>query len=283
VLETSGTAAAVPANSVQVNEIIGDQLGLYRHLHDTLGSLHDARRRLELALRTEAEALEDLKHQLVSPMRTAVSRTESVLRSGRFDGRVEAQLKAVRGLCRKASRVAMSAGVFATLSRGQQPVSKPERIGVDDLVRLLIAAADDAQVLGDPRRGIRFEVDRDSVRALGRRLVNVDTSFLQQCVGNVLDNAAKYGYEGTRVSISGAVGVTALTLAVTSTGIPLRPTELPHVVQRNWRSDTARSTTGEGSGLGLWIVDHLIRAMGGRTLIDANAELTTVRLVLPIA
>lgn len=282
VLETSGPAAAVPANSVQVNEIIGDQLGLYRHLQDTLGSLHDARRRLELALRTEAEALEDLKHQLVSPMRTAVSRTESVLRSGRFDGRVEAQLKAVRGLCRKASRVAMSAGVFATLSRGQQPVSKPERIGVDDLVRLLIAAADDAQVLGDPRRGIRFEVDRDSVRALGRRLVNVDTSFLQQCVGNVLDNAAKYGYEGTRVSISGAVGATALTVAVTSTGIPLRPSELPHVVLRNWRSDTARSTTGEGSGLGLWIVDHLIRAMGGRTLIDANAELTTVRLVLPI-
>ena len=141
VLETSGTAAVVPANSAQVNEIIGDQLGLYRHLHDTLGSLHDARRRLEAALRTEADALEDLKHQLASPLRTAASRTDSVLRSGRFDGRVEAQLKAVRGLCRKASRVAMAAGVFATLSRGQQPVSKPERIGVDDLVRLLIAAA----------------------------------------------------------------------------------------------------------------------------------------------
>ena len=164
VLETSGPAARIPANSAQVNEIIGDQLGLYRHLQDTLGSLHDARHRLELALRTEAEAMEDLKHQLVSPLRTAASRTESVLRLGRFDGRVEGQLKAVRGLCRKASRVAMSAGVFATLSRGEQPVCKPERIGVDDLVRLLIAAADDAQVLGDPRRGIRFEVERESVR-----------------------------------------------------------------------------------------------------------------------
>jgi len=282
VLETSGPAAVVPPNSAQVNEIIGDQLGLYRHLHDTLGSLHDARNRLEAALRTEADAMEDLKHQLASPLRTAASRTDSVLRGGRFDGRVEAQLKAVRGLCRKASRVAMAAGVFATLSRGQRPVSKPERIGVDDLVRLLIAAADDAQVLGDPRRGIRFEVERESVRRMGRRLVNVDTSFLQQCIGNVLDNAAKYGYESTRVDIRADVGPTHLTLAVASTGIPLHPAELPHVMQRNWRGDTARSTTGEGSGLGLWIVDHLTRAMGGRVLIDACAELTTVRLVLPL-
>jgi signal transduction histidine kinase len=282
VLETSGPAAAIPPNSAQINEIIGDQLGLYRHLHDTLGRLRDARDRLELALQTEAEAMEDLKHQLVSPLRTAASRTESVLRGGRFDGRVEAQLKAVRGLCRRASRVAMSAGVFATLSRGQQPVSKPERIGVDDLVRLLIAAADDAQVLSDPRRGIRFEVERDSVRRMGRGLVNVDTSFLQQCVGNVLDNAAKYGYESTHVNISADVGPTHLTLAVASTGIPLHPADLTHVLQRNWRGDTARSTTGEGSGLGLWIVDHLTRAMGGRVLIDASADLTTVRLVLPL-
>jgi signal transduction histidine kinase len=282
VLESSGPATVLPPNSAQVNEIIGDQLGLYRHLHDTLGRLHDARDRLELALRTEADAMEDLKHQLVSPLRTAASRTESVLRGGRFDGRVEAQLKAVRGLCRKASRVAMSAGVFATLSRGQRPVSKPERIGADDVVRLLIAAADDAQVLSDPRRRIRFEVQRESVRRMGRRLVNVDTSFLQQCVGNVLDNAAKYGYESTRVEIDADVGPDHLTLVVASTGIPLHPAELPHVVQRNWRGDTARSTTGEGSGLGLWIVDHLTRAMGGRVLIDACADLTTVRLVLPL-
>jgi signal transduction histidine kinase len=206
-----------------------------------------------------------------------------VLRTGRFDGRAEAQLKAVRGLCRRASRVAMSAGVFATLSRGQRPVSKPERIGVDDLVRLLIAAADDAQVLSDPRRGITFEVDRESVRRMGRRLTDVDTSFLQQCVGNVLDNAAKYGYEGTRVHIGAEVGETTLTLAVASTGIPLQPAELPHVVARNWRGEAARTTTGEGSGLGLWIVDHLTRAMGGGVLIDACADLTTVRLVFPLA
>ena len=88
VLETTGPATAPPDNSVQVNEIISDQLGLYRHLRDALGRLRDARKHLELALRTEAEAMEDIKHQLVSPLRAAANRTEFVLRSGRFDGRV---------------------------------------------------------------------------------------------------------------------------------------------------------------------------------------------------
>ena len=74
-----------------------------------------------------------------------------------------------------------------------------------------------------------------------------------------------------------------LTRAGASTGTPLRPAELPHVVAGGRRGDMARSTTGEGSGLGLWIVDHLTRAMGGRLVVDARADLTTVRLLLPIA
>ena len=150
-------------------------------------------------------------------------------------------------------------------------------------MRLLIAAADDAQVLSDPRRGIRFEVERESVRRMGRRLVNVDTSFLQQCVGNVLDNAAKYGYEGTRVNISADVGPTDLTLAVASTGIPLHPAELPTSCNGTGAATPRAAPRGRAPAWGSGYVDHLTRAMGGRVLIDACADLTTVRLVLPLA
>jgi signal transduction histidine kinase len=226
--------------------------------------------------------MEDLKHQLVSPLRTATSRAELVLASRRFDPRAEGQLKAIRGLCRKASRVAMSAGVFATLSKGEQPAPKPEPFGVDDLLRTLIAAADDAQVLGDPRRGITFEVDRASVRGLGRRLVRVDASFLQQCVGNTLDNAAKYAYRDTVVQIGAVVGTDVLRLCITSTGLPLAQADLERCLQRNWRGTAARATTGEGSGLGLWIADNLMRAMGGRIMLAAASDRTTVRLELPV-
>jgi signal transduction histidine kinase len=230
--------------------------------------------------------MEDLKHQLVSPLRAVTNRAELVLASRRFDPRAEGQLRAIRGLCRKASRVAMSAGVFATLSKGESPVPKLVPFSADDLLRMLIAAADDAQVLGDPRRGITFTVDRGSVRTLGRQLVRVDASFLQQCVGNVLDNAAKYAYRDTLVQIEASVGATAgieaLTLGTTSTGLPLDPADLTRCLHRNWRGAAALAATGEGSGLGLWIADNLMRAMNGRIGLRAESERTTVRLELPL-
>ncbi|MGH3910992.1 MAG: sensor histidine kinase, partial [Pseudonocardiaceae bacterium] len=276
VLQATGRAGELPANSAQVCGIVADQLGLYRHLQK-------AQQVLQASLRSQAETMEDLKHQLASPLRTATDRTDLVIRSGRFDTRAEAQLKAVRGLCRKAGRVAMSAGVFAALSRDRQPTPKTELLGVDDLLRLLIAAADDAQVLSNPVLGIAFDVDRDSVRQLGRRLVHVDASFLQQCIGNVLDNAGKYGYPNTRVSIAGAVTDDHLAIEVTSTGLPLDPRDTARCLQRNWRGELARNTTGEGSGIGLWIVDHLIRSMKGKVQLRPAGDATTVRLVLPLA
>ncbi len=276
VLQATGPAAQLPANSAQVCEIIADQLGLYRQLQQ-------ARQALQATMRSQAETMEDLKHQLASPLRTATDRTDLVIRSGRFDTRAEAQLKAVRGLCRKARRIAMSAGAFAALSKGQQPQPKTELLGTDDLLRLLIAGADDAQVLSNPMLGITFQVDRDSVRQLGRRLVHIDMSFLQQCIGNVLDNAGKYGYPNTCVRIGAAVTDSHFAINVTSTGIPIDPSDTARCLQRNWRGEMARNTTGEGSGIGLWIVDHLMRSMNGTVQLRPEGDTTTVQLVLPLA
>jgi signal transduction histidine kinase len=137
-------------------------------------------------------------------------------------------------------------------------------------------------VLSNPRRGIRFEVDRDSVRGLGRRLIDVDASFLQQCVGNLLDNAAKYAYPDTRAEIRVDTTPTHMNVTVASTGLPLSPRDALRCLQRNWRGDIARSATGEGSGIGLWIVDSLMTAMGGRVTVQPVDDLTTVRLKLPL-
>jgi signal transduction histidine kinase len=282
-LTATGSGSSLPPYSVQVCEIMGDQLGLYRHLEHTMSRLHEARHNLKASLRGQAEAMEDLKHQLVSPLRTATDRTDLVLRIGRLDTRAQAQLRAVRGLCRKATRVAMSAGVFAALSKDQLPSPRNELVGVDDLLRMLIATADDAQILSNPRMGTTFDVDRDSMRQLQRQLVHADMSFLQQCVGNLLDNAAKYSYPGTQVRIAGAVAKRELALEVTSTGMPLDATDAARCLERNWRGPEARSWTGEGSGIGLWIVDNLMRSMKGRIEVEPVAETTTVRLIMPVA
>ena len=149
-------------------------------------------------------------------------------------------------------------------------------------MRLLIAAADDAQMLSDARRRIRFDVDRESIRSLGRQLVGLDRTFVEQCIGNLLDNAVKYSYPNTRVDISGSVGRREFIIAVTNTGLPLKTDDLDHALQRNWRGDLARSATGEGSGLGLWIVDNLMRSMHAKVEIIPDEDQTTARLTIPL-
>jgi signal transduction histidine kinase len=283
VVEVFGATPTLPPNSPQVCEIIGDQLGLYQYLQQTHDHLQDARTKLQSAVRGQAEALEDLEHQLVGPLIIATNRTERVLAGGRYDSRSEAQLRAVRGLCRKASRVALSAGVFAVLSKGNAPVPKLELMGVDDLVRLLIAAADDAQLLSNPKRNIEFTVQRDSVRDLGRRLIQADRSFLEQCVGNLFDNAAKYSYVDTTVVARGTMFGGNFGIRVTSTGLAMTPAEAARCLERNWRGVAARTSTGEGSGLGLWIVDSLMQAMHGTVRVLPGGDETTVLLSFPLA
>jgi signal transduction histidine kinase len=283
VLSARGADGTLPPNSTQVCQIIADQLGLYHFLRETLRDLRDTQKALERILASQAMALEDIKHQLVSPLVAATVKTEGILQSGRFDGRTDVHLRAVRGLCRRAGRVALSAGIFSMLSKGQLPSPKSELLSVDELLRLMILCADDAQVLIDPRRKIRVDVDRSSFRSVGRRLVQADRSFLEQCVGNLVDNAAKYSYDGTTVGICGTVAEASLAICVSSCGIPIQPADVDRCLRRNWRGRAARTATGEGSGLGLWIVDNLIRSMAGAVDIAVAGDATAVSLRLPFA
>jgi signal transduction histidine kinase len=283
VLSVFGRCATVPANALQACEILGDQLGLYLHLRQALQRLQETRSTLQATSRSQAEALEDLEHQLGGPLLVATERVDLVIHHGRLDGRTESQLRAVRGLCRKAMRVAMSAGVFAALSKGAPPTPKLELLSADDILRLLISGADDAQLLSNPRRRIRFDVERDEIRALGRRLIKADRSFVEQCVGNLLDNAAKYSYEDTVVKVCGATADKSFAVTVTSTGLPVDPVDADRCLRRNWRGTAARVATGEGSGLGLWIADHLMRSMKGTVRVRPVRDSTTVLLTFPLA
>jgi signal transduction histidine kinase len=278
VLNAVGEHGALPPNSPEVCKIVGDQLGLYHYLRRTLTDLRKTKQKLEHTLRSQAEALEDLEHQLVSPLLGATFRTERVLQSARFDNRTEAQLRAIRGLCRKASRVAQSAGVFSVLSRGEFPRARSDYLGIDDLLRLVIGNADDAQLLINPRRHIRIDVDRESLRALNRKLLLADRTFLEQCVGNLLDNATKYSYEQNTVSVGGEIADDSFAIRVSSVGIPMKPEDVENCKKRNWRGKAARVATGEGSGLGLWIVDSLMHSMEGQLDIDADGDITNVSL-----
>jgi two-component system sensor histidine kinase MprB len=98
---------------------------------------------------------------------------------------------------------------------------------------------------------------------------------------NVLDNAAKWSPPG------GHVGVTleansAWHLTVTDQGPGIAPADLPHIFERFYRAESARSMPG--SGLGLAIVRNVVTSHGGSIDVTSSATGggTRVDIVLPL-
>ena len=136
--------------------------------------------------------LEDLNHQLKSPIIQCYARVASILKDELIGERLRSELYAIRGLCGKGRRVTMSIGLFAALARGESILAKPSPLQNDDLIKMLIAAASDNEILVDPSREIRFSVERDTFDVLRSVNVQADQELLEQAVNNIFDNAAKY-------------------------------------------------------------------------------------------
>ena len=113
--------------------------------------------------------------------------------------------------------------------------------------------------------------------------INGDKDMIKQLMRILLDNAIKYTPRGgevhTGVSKSGKMAV--LRIADTGEGIP--PEDLPHIFDRFYRVDKARSRETGGTGLGLSIVKQIVLLHGGTIVPESTVgQGTTFTIQLPI-
>lgn len=93
---------------------------------------------------------------------------------------------------------------------------------------------------------------------------------LKQVLVALVDNALKYTpYEGT-VSLSLTTDEQQALVKVTDTGIGILPEDIPHIFERFYRSDPARSRDRGGSGLGLAIVHSIVREHNGDIQLEST-------------
>jgi signal transduction histidine kinase len=258
-------------------KLLGDQLGLYHSLAITIGRLNEI-------VAKQAQTSADMHHQLKNPIYQALQRVRSLVDCYIADASLERQLFAVRGIIRKADRVVRSMGLFSDLAEGRRPSVKKSKVDPQDLVKLLSESAKDTQLLVADR-DIEFEIDRPSFGVLQEFTVEADAALLEQAANIVLDNAFKYAIGNTTVFIR--VGIhpdkSKFMIEIIDDGIEITADEIRHAPERGWRGAKAKLVTGEGSGIGLWLLDHILRAHEGELEIVPTDEkgLTTVRLWLP--
>jgi len=110
-----------------------------------------------------------------------------------------------------------------------------------------------------------------------------DHDRLEQVVINILSNAHKYTPENGKITVYVGVMFSEVYMKVVDTGIGIPNDEIPHIFERFYRVDKARSREMGGTGLGLSIVKEIVEAHGGTITINSQlGKGTEVTVNLPI-
>lgn len=104
----------------------------------------------------------------------------------------------------------------------------------------------------------------------GRLTLMGDQDQLIRLFLNLLDNAVKYTPQGGEVSVTIARDGTNAAIAVKDTGPGIGPEHIPHIFERFYRVDKARSRSEGGSGLGLAIAKHIVQLHGGSIKVESE-------------
>jgi signal transduction histidine kinase len=114
--------------------------------------------------------------------------------------------------------------------------------------------------------------------------IRADRGKLSQVLINLLTNAIRYNRPAGSVDlkISPDIQTNTVSLSVSDTGLGIAPEDQPHIFERFFRADKARSQELGGSGLGLAICQSIIAAHGGTIALTSKpGEGTTFTLHLP--
>ncbi len=107
---------------------------------------------------------------------------------------------------------------------------------------------------------------------------------LVQVFQNLIENALKYGHEGTEVTVTARDNGGAAVVSVRDRGEGIAREHLPRLTERFYRVDTARSRKLGGTGLGLAIVKHIVSRHRGQLTIESqlgSGSTFTVQLPAP--
>jgi signal transduction histidine kinase len=178
-------------------------------------------------------------------------------------------------------------------------LSESERLGkmVDQMLTLAQADAGENALSRSPvaldelaeqvGRSMKALADARSIsletHANGRVEVNGDPTRLHELLVILTDNAIKYTDPGGNVGLSVARTHKRATIELTDTGQGIPPDALPHIFDRFYRIDKARSRDSGGTGLGLAIARQIVDAHGGAIRMESEpGKGTRVTVELPL-
>jgi len=215
--------------------------------------------RLDAAFRRQREFTADASHELRTPLTAIKGQVEVALGKPRD---ADSYREVIQVVNEEVDRMIRLVGSLLTLARadGGQIPTAAEAVNLPELVG---AAVEQVRPAMD-QRGVELQLEPGPAVTL-----RADEDLLLQLLLNLLDNAGRYTAPGGRVTVGWAVGNGQAEVWVRDTGEGIAPEYLPHIFERFYRVDKARSRAAGGAGLGLSICRWIAEAHGGSISVES--------------
>jgi heavy metal sensor kinase len=222
--------------------------------HDELrlltDTLNEMLARIESSVQRITQFTADASHDLRTPLALIRSSSELALRRSRSE---EEYRETIAGILATSDETTALVENLLTLARADAGAATLQFQRID-LIPHLRKTAEEADVLAADK-GIRVVAEVPQVPVW----VTADGAAIERVFRIVLENAVKYTPSGGEIGILFHNGHGASHVEIRDTGIGIPAKDLPHIFERFYRADEARSRETGGSGLGLaiaqWVVD----------------------------
>jgi len=233
------------------------------------GTMNRMLARLEESFGTLRRFTADASHELKTPLMVLRAGVERAMNNPRTP--TEA-LQSLEEVLEENHRMSEMVENLLTLARADEGGAALV-VDPSDLRDLVNEASETAGILGEESHiAVRTEVPPEPVIAA------VDRSRIRQLLLNLVTNAMKYTPADGKVSLGLVDQGETVALIVGDNGIGIPAGDLPHIFDRFYRVDPARSRTGErpGTGLGLAITKWIAEAHGGEITVQSRLGRGTV-------
>jgi heavy metal sensor kinase len=227
-----------------------------RRLADTLNEMLA---RLEAAFQRVSQFTADASHELRTPVSLVRTSAELALRKPRSDAEYCESLARILDESERISRLIDQLLLLARTDSASATLSAVRT----DLAAPLQAACAEARALAEAKDLNFSETIPSSIWVQG------DTASLHRLFRILLDNAVKYTHSGGEINVRLRSDDGYAVADVRDSGIGIAPQDLPHIFERFYRSDPARSRESGGTGLGLAIGHWIAQAHQGEIRVES--------------